>query len=222
MIIKRVFSAFKRRLIPEVWMEPWEISIMKTLLIDLKPKRCFEWGAGGSTLLFTRMLQAGSVWISVDHNRQWAKKIGLRLKIGNIFGVYKGVNVIYITPNNHTWSDVNGDGAYSDLEHYVDKPSQLGRFDFMLVDGRARNACLAKAAKIIEDSGVVILHDANRAYYHESFKLFKYGVLLTDHRDNAGGLWIGSHNIDVYKKIHEIIKSLPSNVEIISTSLESH
>jgi len=39
MIIKRVFSAIKRRLIPEVWMESWEISTMKTLLIDLKPKR---------------------------------------------------------------------------------------------------------------------------------------------------------------------------------------
>jgi len=125
----------------------------------------------------------------------------------NIFGVYKGVNVIYITPNNHTWSDVNGDGSYSDLEHYVEKPSQLGRFDFMLVDGRARNACLDKATKIIEENGVVILHDANRVYYHESFKLFKYGVFLTDHRVNAGGLWIGSHGIDVYSKIKAILST---------------
>jgi hypothetical protein len=87
------------------------------------------------------------------------------------------------------------------------------------VDGRARISCLAKAAKIIEDSGVVILHDANRSYYHDPFKLFKYGVFLTDHRIDAGGLWIGSHSIDVYSKIKVIFSTLPASIEIISTSL---
>ena len=65
----------------------------------------------------------------------------------------------------------------------------------------------------------MILHDANRAYYHESFKLLKYGVFLKDHRVDAGGLWIGSHGIDVHSIIKTILSTLPARIEMISTSL---
>ena len=214
--IRRIYLAIKRRLIPEVWMEPWEIYTIKVLLKNVQPMRCFEWGAGGSTLLFTRELNINSKWISVDHNKDWVKKIGSRLKLGKFFGVYVGVEIIYIPPERAIWTDENNDGAYSDLKEYVDKPSKLGMFDLMLVDGRARNDCILSASKSIEENGIVILHDANREYYHDSFKFFKYGVLLKDNRNEAGGLWFGSHGVDVYAKVKEVLISLESELEPFS------
>ncbi|RLE64356.1 MAG: hypothetical protein DRJ47_07875 [Thermoprotei archaeon] len=45
--------------------------------------------------------------------------------------------------------------------------------------------------------GVVVLHDANRKHYLDPCKLYRYQVLFTDHRKDAGGLWLGSKNLKI-------------------------
>jgi hypothetical protein len=126
-------------------------------------------------------------WISVEHNEEWAAGI-------NGMNTNERVHINFVKPNRYPWTDKYNDGAYSDLKEYVNFPK--GKFDFILVDGRARKDCLVKANRIVRSKGVVVLHDANRKHYHGSFKLYKHRLLFEDSRRN-GGLWIGSNGSDI-------------------------
>ena len=61
----------------------------------------------------------------------------------------------------------------------------------------ARCGCLVQVLDLIGDKGLVVLHDANRNYYHEPLKLYKGQILFTDFRAGLGGLWIGGKSKDV-------------------------
>lgn len=172
------------------WMRYKEIKILKEIYSNLQPKHCLEWGAGYSTLYFPNFLDENMKWISIEHDRKWAMKIKKLNQRSN-------VHIHHQKPNHFPWTDEFEDGAYSDLKNYIEYPSKFGKFDCILIDGRARNECLVKAFDIVESNGLVILHDANRIYYHEQFKLYKYQVLFEDNRDDAGGLWVGSKNLQI-------------------------
>jgi hypothetical protein len=74
----------------------------------------------------------------------------------------------------------------------------LDKFDFILIDGRARNYCLIASRKLIENEGIVVLHDANRSYYKHS-DLFKYTLVFQDSRKDAGGIMLGSPGFPLHK-----------------------
>ena len=167
--------------IPEVpWMAQKESDILTESLRRSEPVRCLEWGSGFSTLHFPRLLSQESSWLSIEHDKAWfdamrTKKLPLN------------VELLHIPPDK-----VSGDkdGTYEDFRTYIDYPE--GPFDFILIDGRARNDCLLKAAQLLHPEGLVILHDANRSYYHQNLHLFPHQYLFKDHRKGFGGLWMGS------------------------------
>ena len=169
-----------------------EIEVIKKILTELHPQRCLEWGSGYSTLYFPKFLTENAKWISIEHSREWANRIK-RMNRNS------GVEVFYVPPNHYPWSDVNQDGSYSDLKDYIEFPRKFGNFDFILVDGRARKDCLTVAYDIISDGGVVILHDAERKYYHEPFKLYKYQRLFPGGQKGIRDLWIGSKKLNIKK-----------------------
>lgn len=172
------------------WMVYEEIHIIEEILLNLRPKNCLEWGAGYSTLNFSKLLGKDAHWTSIEHERSWAEKIiGLNQD--------QNVRVIYIAPNRSPWTDQFRDGAYTDLADYIEYPDKLGKLDFILIDGRARKDCLIKALTLIDDRGIVVLHDANRRYYHGPFSSYKYQALFNDKRKNEGGLWVGSKGRDI-------------------------
>lgn len=187
------------------WMVYEEIHIIEEILLNLRPKNCLEWGAGYSTLYFPKLLGNEAKWTSIEHERSWAEKIIRLNKNGN-------VQVIPIAPNKLPWTDQFGDGNYSDLVDYIEYPGKFGKFDFILIDGRARKDCLIKALDIIDDLGIVVLHDANRKHYHGPFSSYKYQTLFNDKRAKEGGLWIGSKgreindilNVGKHKKLWQI------------------
>ena len=197
-VIRYMYKKYKNRFTPRFlkkqeispWMRYKEIIIMNELLTNLQPEHCLEWGAGYSTLYFPNLLNKNMKWISVEHDKDWARKIKKLNQRSN-------VKIHHQKPNHFPWTDEYEDGTYSDLKDYVEFPSKFGKFDCILVDGRARNDCLIKAFDHVEKNGVVILHDANRKYYHEPFKLFKYQALYEDARDDAGGIWIGSKGVQI-------------------------
>jgi len=196
MIQKMVKYAYKeyrdkisRKLLSKNWIKPYmrykEIEIIEEVLETVRPKKCLEQGAGYSTLYFPKFLDKDATWISVEHDREWSKKIkNLNHSLN--------VKIFWIPPNHYPWSDINQDGSYSDLENYIEFLKKFGKFDFILVDGRARKDCLVAANHIIRDKGVIVLHDANRRYYHQPFKTYEYQVLFSDYCKDMGGLWIGS------------------------------
>ncbi len=171
-----------------------EVEIIEEILKNLKPRRCLEWGAGYSTLYFPDLLTRDAIWTSIEHEGAWAEKIKDRIK-------RPGVDVFYIKPNHFPWTDKDNDGSYDDLRDYVNFPDRFGKFDFILVDGRARKECVAKAYKLVADNGVVVIHDANRVYYHEPFKLYKHQAMFRDRHEDGGGLWIGSKNLDIKRVV---------------------
>lgn len=194
----RIISKIIKKKEMQPWMRYKEIIIMKELLTKLQPKRCLEWGTGYSTLYFPKYLPGNFKWISIEHDEEWVIKIRELNERSN-------VQIYHQHPNHFPWTDKNKDGSYSDLKEYINFPNKFGKFDFILIDGRARDECLKKAYDLVEHKGLVILHDANRNYYHGSLNLFRYQALFVDLRDGEGGLWIGSKGsqiktvLDVHK-----------------------
>jgi hypothetical protein len=74
----------------------------------------------------------------------------------------------------------------------VEYPARFGEYDFILVDGRAREACLRQARYLLSDGGVVVLHDANRDFLHTPLELYPRQIFFRDYRRYSGGIWIGS------------------------------
>ena len=189
---KKIVHKILRKPFLGPWMSPLEIIIVENILKGLKPKKCLEWGSGYSTLMFPKLLDRDSQWISVEHDFDWAKKIKSINKRSN-------VNIFYVAPNNLSWSDLYKDGAVSDLKDYIEFPCQFMPFDFILIDGRARKDCLIKALDLLKKGGIAVLHDAERVYYREPLGLYKYGFSFSDYTHGKVKLWIGSNEVDIEK-----------------------
>jgi len=171
-------------------MQSKEVAIIIEILKRKNPKRVLEWGAGYSTIFFSRYLSSEAKWIAVEHDKEWYIRIKRLVYDPKIM-------IFYVPPNHIPWTDPYEDGSFSDLRDYVKFPEKLNeKFDLIIIDGRARKFCLIHALKFLKNDGIVILHDSNRKYYHEPFKLYNYQVLFKDSRQVAGGIWIGSKTLD--------------------------
>ena len=173
-------------------MKYQEMMIIVEILRRKKPQHCLEWGSGYSSLFFPRYLESAARWIAVEHNSDWDEKIKrLNDRPNTEFNLIK--------PNNFPWTDEHHDGAYADLKDYIEFPKSLGvRFDFILIDGQARKECLTISRDILASDGIIVLHNANREYYHEALKYYRHQVLFYEGGiDN--GLWVGSTNLNIEK-----------------------
>jgi len=185
---------------PKPWMQSWEINSIKKTLLKLKPKRCLEWGSGNSTIYFTRFLPKESEWISIEHDFKWSRKIRRKLFFCRLIESYPKIKIFHIAPNKFSWTDKHGDGSSQDFKNYINFPRKMGKFDFILIDGRARKSCLLQATKLLDKNGIVVLHDASRKYYHKPFRLFKYKFLMIRKENkDSNGLWFGSYKINFNK-----------------------
>lgn len=167
-----------------------EIDIVEEILRNLRPKNCLEWGSGYGTMYFPGLLGNDATWTAVEHHSEWAAKVREMNRRPN-------VSVFHVAPNAAAWTDPDNDGAYADLKDYIEFPERLGTFDFILVDGRARVECMKKALGLLSEKGILVLHDANRTWYHEAFELFRHRVFFENYRPNSHGLFIGSQGTDI-------------------------
>ncbi len=158
---------------PEPYMTPEEVAAVEKLLLAHCPKNktasVLEWGSGGSTVAFPKFLKANgrSVnWLAVEHDSKWAERV--------IANVIAGVRVVNIkTDGPQGWKP------------YIEPEAAKGKkFDVVIVDGRMRRRCMAMAAGLLAEGGIVILHDAERPYYHPAFDQFE-GSFVTPR------LWVG-------------------------------
>ena len=119
------------------WMKSKELDIIKSVLINTSPQNCLEWGAGYSSLYFPNLLSGTFSWTSIEHNESWAAKIANK-------NTLEGVNIKFIPPNSTSNSDSYNDGSYEDFEDYLEASEPGSKYDFILIDGRARSECLKK------------------------------------------------------------------------------
>lgn len=182
---------------PEMWLS--EIKYIEDTLVSLaKQNECLkvlEWGSGNGTVYFSKFLKKKNTnfkWIAIEHFVPWYEKVTAMLKEHNLCD---NVQCFLKSP---TYQENKNIQEMLDLDEYINFPSTLGiKFDFILVDGRKRKECLKRASTILSSDGVVILHDAERQWYHDGCKYYVNGGEFVTANPTAaarGGvqkLWVG-------------------------------
>jgi len=181
------------------YMKQREIDIIIEILMNLQPQNCLEYGSGYSTLFFPTFLPPTGRWMALEHHREWFERV---------LDMNSRANV---TVRHATWSEHEKDQI-----GYVQEPTDKAPFDFILVDGVARQACIREAFDMLSEDGLLIVHDANRSQYHQPLTKFKYRLVLEDFRRTAGGLAFASNSrpIGTYFQLrdHARLWKLQSNV----------
>lgn len=132
-----------------------------------KLENVLEWGSGISTIYFPVLAKNLKLWVSVEHNVEWWKKI-------HSMNTSPLVSVNFFKPNDSDWKDDCGrNGTYEEFKNYVDYPSTLGvKFDFIFVDGRARVDCMRVSTGLLKENGILVLHDCLVPHYKEGIDYF--------------------------------------------------
>lgn len=171
-----------------------------------------EWGAGRSTSYFARALHTlrgdNFCWHSIEYDRGYFEReirrsldelpkstVGLVERGADPGLMFNGSAPVEFAVYDHgTLKPMLDEGVADrevDMDAYVEHPSRLGRrFDIILVDGRKRRRCLIRAASLLKEGGVAVLHDAQRTYYHCAFDHYRANALLGEI------LWFGTQMSD--------------------------
>lgn len=148
---------------------PWwtydAIGKVEDFLASRPGARVFEWGSGASTVWLAK--RAASV-ISIDHDAPWVEFSAPRLaELGNA--------TVELAPAD-TLPDadlryLSGKPGYKGVtfRHYVEAIDRHeGRFDLIVIDGRARTACLAAAIGRLAPGGMIVFDNSHRARYRKA------------------------------------------------------
>ena len=132
----------------------------------------FEWGSGGSTIFFAR--HAAHV-LAVEHEMEWAERVRAACAAKGCANA--GVEHLAPEPEEGAaqW-DSSDPSAFASggeqfcglsFRRYVTAIDQFpdADFDLVVVDGRARPACLRRALAKVKPDGFVLLDNAERKHY---------------------------------------------------------
>ncbi|HBE04270.1 MAG: hypothetical protein A2096_04365 [Spirochaetes bacterium GWF1_41_5] len=177
-IIRETGKIFRREQHMKPLMKKRERDVLIGLLKIMKPEKVLEWGCGYSTLYYPGYLKKNAAWLAIEHNAGWAQKI---------IPLNKDPRVVIklLPPENTEWADKSRDGTADDFRAYISHPRE--KYDFIIIDGRARMDCLSHCRTILNGGGIILLHDANRDEYAAGFSLFPKFILLRDYRHDKGG-----------------------------------
>lgn len=137
--------------------------------IDLRGRQVFEYGSGGSTRYW---LRRGAAVVSVEHSPAWHARVRARLAPDAPVD-YRLVPPEPAPPGPFDPADPDACRSGSPeaqgltFRAYVGQIDAFpdGHFDLVLVDGRARPACLVHAAPKVRPGGVLLLDNSERDYY---------------------------------------------------------
>ncbi len=148
--------------------------------------RVFEWGSGASTVFFARRCLELQ---SVEHSKKWYETVGKAMKYrglvssydfdtqeGTIFGRLllepeEGYDPEFAS-SQPGYETVN----FKDYVTNIDTmPTEF--LDVILVDGRARCACLERAQPKLKPGGLLILDDSRRSIYQYAVGAIDWPVM---------------------------------------------
>ncbi|SPJ25517.1 class I SAM-dependent methyltransferase [Palleronia abyssalis] len=141
-----------------------------TLFLASRPEaRVFEYGSGASTAWLAR--RAGHV-TSVEHHGGWHDRMQIALAARSDLGP---VDLSLVPPDNT---------PASDMKYRSAKPGETGRsfaayartiddgpatpYDLIVIDGRARQACLDHAADHLAPGGMIVFDNSARRRYRRA------------------------------------------------------
>jgi hypothetical protein len=128
--------------------------------------RVFEFGSGASTLWLAE--RAGEVQ-SVEHDEEWVEVLRRSTEPFD----HVDLRCVPPTPRRPDSTAVSKREGYQDRDFgdYVASIGEAGdEFDLIVVDGRARAACLAAALPHLADDGMVVFDNANRTRYQPAIE----------------------------------------------------
>lgn len=122
--------------------------------------RAFEWGAGASTLWLSRRCREV---VSVEHDAPWWPPLAARLAtVPNVRAnlVEPTAAAAPVCPSGRAgWSGL-------DFVPYVRAIRDAGGpFDLIVIDGRARSACLDEAVHHLAPDGLIVFDNTHRRRY---------------------------------------------------------
>ncbi|MBI1351734.1 MAG: class I SAM-dependent methyltransferase [Actinomycetales bacterium] len=144
---------------------------VEAFLRGRRDARVFEWGSGASTMWLAS--RAGSV-TAVEHDAEWAHMVGDR--------VPANARVVLVPP-----APVAGNAApilsekagfegldFTDYVEQIDKEDDP--FDLIVVDGRARGACLRRALDHLAPGGMIVFDNVDRERYRRAIAAEGAGI----------------------------------------------
>jgi hypothetical protein len=146
---------------------PWLVfaAVARLEAIDLRGARVFEYGSGASTRYW---LRRGATLTSIEHDPAWYAQVQRTLPRG------APVDYRLVQPEPAPPGDPSDPNAYASaalpgwsFRRYVEQIAAVrdDSLDIVLIDGRARPACLAQALPKVRPGGLVILDNSDRPYY---------------------------------------------------------
>ncbi len=169
------------------WMQNDQVELIERILTSFNKKQIdiLEWGSGGSTIYFTRFLKCHEIkyrWLSIEHNKAWFRKISKLLQ-------HDGNVKMFLFPKSKNYPQCLNFDQYVTTPRLQGKQIGFSKFDFILIDGRARARCLIEARFLFKPGGIILLHDAEREKYHYAFRYFDKGEIIRS-ENNKSAVWI--------------------------------
>ena len=174
-IFKIKSNVFQKKNPKKPWLAPAAIEALELLI---KPTDFgLEYGSGRSTIFFAPKVHHLT---SVEHHKGWYEKVSRELKHNGI----DNVDYIFAPPNKElpqvqftsetqhfTPTDLYPipDDFFTDYINVLDRfPNE--KFDFILIDGRARTSSSFKALAKLKPGGLLILDQSERIRYQTVIK----------------------------------------------------
>lgn len=127
--------------------------------------RVFEWGSGASTVWLAR--RSHSV-LSMEHDGEWASRMSAHLPSNATIRT-----VAAVEGRNPAVGSRKSGFECKDFSAYVSAiEEEEGSFDLIVIDGRAREACLAKAVGQLAPGGLIVFDNVDRERYRDSIAAF--------------------------------------------------
>ena len=126
-----------------------------------------EWGSGGSTIEASHVVDH---LVSIEHDLDWFTKTAASL--GYASWIHPDRYDLYLVA-----PDLPRSFPYVKKEEftsYINKVHELSySYDTVLIDGRARIWCAEEVIPHLNKDAIVMVHDWDRAPYHEVLKWYK-------------------------------------------------
>jgi hypothetical protein len=133
----------------------WPYNVERYLRDQIRPgSRVFEYGGGGSTLW---LLDRGAHVTTVEHDPDWHRALAAAAAAPN-------AEVLLRAPlTSGSLRSVEAEGYFDDYVKTIRDYDE--RFDLVIVDGRARVACVLESIERVVPGGMLLLDDSQRRRY---------------------------------------------------------
>ena len=159
-----------------VFMSAIERTIISAYLN--KSQTMLEYGSGYSTLYFSQLVHS---YYSIEHNRDWYNRLrNLIDRSPKLYSAIRRYVLVPVEPGYKGWAGGFAEGTRQQFELYVTaiRTLPLKKYDRVLIDGRARVACMEEVYPYLHKDSILFVHDFTYRAYQSNITRERYALLL--------------------------------------------